>query len=136
MRAVGKKVLIGATLAITVIAAAPYLVSNGIVVGTERIMALPDRMETYSAIDETCSDEQNRSKCLAELLAETEHDLEQTLGAKLKDTWPAFRDSLCKDMSGDELNDCRIYQTRLFQKQRRLYKATKNTGLEEENPIK
>lgn len=71
----------------------------------------------------------------ADKLKQAEEQLEQTAGAKLKDTWPAFRDSLCKDMTGDELNDCRIYQTRLFEKQIRLYKATKNTGLEQANPV-
>lgn len=54
-------------------------------------------------------------------LERVEAQLEQTAGAKLKDTWPAFRDSLCKGMTGDELNDCRLYQTRLFEQQIRIY---------------
>jgi hypothetical protein len=69
-------------------------------------------------------------------LKQAETQLEQTAGAKLKDTWPAFRDSLCRDMTAEELNDCRIYQTQLFEEQIRLYRATKKTGLVQENPIK
>ena len=57
-------------------------------------------------------------------LQQAETRLEQTTGAKLKDTWPAFRDSLCKGMIGSELNDCRIYQTQLFETQVRLYKES------------
>lgn len=58
-------------------------------------------------------------------LEQAEAQLEQTAGAKLKDTWPAFRDSLCKDMTGSELNDCRIYQTELFEVQIRLFNESR-----------
>jgi len=60
-------------------------------------------------------------------LEQAEAQLEQTAGAKLKDTWPEFRDSLCKDMTGSELNDCRLYQTRLFEKQIRLYNKSRKS---------
>ena len=57
-------------------------------------------------------------------LKQAETHLEHSTGSKLKDTWPAFLDSLCKGQTGDELNRCRIYQTQLFEKQVLLYKST------------
>ena len=88
----------------------------------ERLTMIPDRMETYRAIDGVCSEEQNRSKCLADLLVETERDLEQTLGAKLKDTWPAARDASCPSADQDTLNRCRIYETLKFEAQVLLFR--------------
>ncbi len=67
MQAVGKKAIVAGALSVLALVAVAYFAQPDTPVEAQKVAAIPDRMETYGAIDETCSEKQNRSKCLADL---------------------------------------------------------------------
>jgi|GEM_PF-3107676 len=127
MQAIGKKAIIGGALSVLTLVAIAYFARPNTSVEAQKVVAIPDRMETYRTIDVACSGKQNRSTCLADLLAQTEAELEQTLGAKLKDIWPAVRDASCPDTDQDTLNRCRIYETLKFETQTLIFRQSNAT---------
>ena len=127
MQTIGKRpLLIGAALGILALAGAVNFARPDTATQAEQIMTIPDRVETYRMIDEVCSDQQNSTQCLADLLVQAEQHLEQTLGATLKDTWPAARDASCPKTDRDVLTRCRIYETLKFKAQVALYRQSGN----------